>query len=111
MAAPQPTLLSPDQIAEAAARLPRWQVVDNHHLRRRWSDFPDFRSALAFAHVVGREAEAAGHHPDLSLGWGYLSVTLTTHDLGGLSQLDFELATRLDQLPVEGHPDPFRSST
>ena len=101
MAAPQPTLLSPDQIAEAAARLPNWQVVDNHHLRRRWSDFPDFRSALAFAHVVGREAEAAGHHPDLSLA---------TDDLGGLSQLDFELATRLDQLPVEGHPDPFRSS-
>lgn len=110
MPSPAPVALTPEQIAEAAARLPTWEVVDNHHLRRRWS-FPDFRSALGFALIAGREAEARAHHPDLSLGWGYVAITLSTHDVGGLSRLDFELATRLDQLPTSSFPDPFRSSS
>lgn len=101
-------LLTPEEIAEISTRLPDWEVVDNHHLRKRWK-FDDFRQALGFALIVGRLAEALDHHPDLSLGWGYLSVTLHTHDVGGLTELDVALALRLDLQPTSGHPDPFRS--
>jgi 4a-hydroxytetrahydrobiopterin dehydratase len=85
------------QIAPLAAQVPDWELVDGHHLRRRFG-FPDFAQALAFVVAIGAEAEAQGHHPDLELGWGRVVVTLYTHKIDGLAEADFVLAARIDRL-------------
>jgi 4a-hydroxytetrahydrobiopterin dehydratase len=60
--------------------------------------FPDFKSALAFVNQVGDLAEAQGHHPDILLGWGKVEITLWTHAVDGLTESDFILAAKIDQL-------------
>lgn len=60
--------------------------------------FGDFGSAMAFGVRVGFEAEKRDHHPDLELGWGRASVTWSTHDAGGITELDLALAERCDEL-------------
>jgi 4a-hydroxytetrahydrobiopterin dehydratase len=76
---------------------PQWQVIGDHHLERAY-DFPDFRSALAFVNRIGAEAEAANHHPDIYLGWGKVKLTLWTHTADGLTDRDFRLADKIEQL-------------
>lgn len=78
------------------AQVPGWELsADAKNIARRYA-FPNFAQALAFANRVGALAEAEGHHPDLSLGWGYVLVTLTTHAIGGLSENDFIVAAKID---------------
>ena len=74
-----------------------WIVVEGHHLEREF-EFPNFREALSFANQVGEIAEAEGHHPDLYLTWGKLRVQIWTHKIDGLTESDFILAAKLDQL-------------
>ncbi len=65
---------------------------------------PDFLSAFRIVEALVGPAEALNHHPDLAFGWGYVRITLTTHDTGGLTAKDRELAARLDEvLSVFGH--------
>jgi 4a-hydroxytetrahydrobiopterin dehydratase len=59
---------------------------------------PDFASALAFAVRVGMAAEKRDHHPDVELGWGKARFLWTTHDAGGITQLDLELAEACDAI-------------
>jgi len=58
----------------------------------------DFASALGFAVRVGCWAEKRDHHPDLEVGWGRLRVTWSTHDAGGITELDLELAEKTEEL-------------
>lgn len=58
--------------------------------------FPDFASALAFTVRVGCAAEKRDHHPDVELGWGRAQLLWTTHDAGGITQLDLNLAEASD---------------
>lgn len=58
--------------------------------------FEDFRAALVFVNRVGELAERAGHHPDIDIRYNAVTLTLTTHDAGGLSPKDFELAGAID---------------
>ncbi|MFQ5678693.1 MAG: 4a-hydroxytetrahydrobiopterin dehydratase [Gemmatimonadota bacterium] len=74
-----------------------WQVVENHHLEKEFS-FPDFRQALDFTVRVGELAEAQGHHPDILLGWGKARVTVWTHKIDGLTESDFVLAAKVEEL-------------
>lgn len=60
--------------------------------------FKDFAEAIGFANKVGNIAEAEGHHPDLSIGWGRVGIMLSTHAIGGLSENDFILAAKIDAL-------------
>ncbi len=64
--------------------------------------FPDFSAALAFVVRVGCAAEKRDHHPDVELGWGRVSVLWSTHDAGGITSLDLELAETSDG--ISGHP-------
>lgn len=65
---------------------------------REWA-FGDFVRALAFVDRVGNAAEQANHHPDILLhGWNKVRLTLSTHSQGGLTQADFDLARRIDEL-------------
>jgi len=80
-----------------ARELPHWRVVDGHHLERL-CDFPDFAAAMAFCVQVGALAEAVNHHPDLAFGWGWAEIKLWTHAVDGLTEGDFILAARIDQM-------------
>ncbi len=75
----------------------QWKIVNEHHLERVYK-FPDFKSALAFVNKVGTIAEEQGHHPDILLGWGKVEITIWTHAVDGLTESDFILAAKIDQL-------------
>jgi 4a-hydroxytetrahydrobiopterin dehydratase len=74
-----------------------WEVIDQHHLRKN-SKFTDFREALEFVDRVGNLAEEQGHHPDICFGWGRAEITIWTHKIDGLTESDFILAAKIDQL-------------
>ena len=75
-----------------------WMLVDEAHLLVREFRFKDFKQAMAFANKIGDIAEKENHHPDLSISWGAVSVELSTHAIGGLSENDFILAAKIDEL-------------
>ena len=79
-------------------QLKGWEVVNEHHLLKNLA-FEDFKSALAFTNEVGRIAEAEGHHPDIHLAWGKVRIEIWTHKINGLTESDFILAAKLDELP------------
>lgn len=74
----------------------RWRVEDGELVAS--VRCADFASALALANQIGAIAEELGHHPDLSVSWGRLGVRCSTHSIGGLSELDVELAGRIDEV-------------
>jgi 4a-hydroxytetrahydrobiopterin dehydratase len=79
---------------------PDWRAVNEHHLEREFK-FQDFRQALDFTNKVGELAEEQGHHPDIFLAWGKVKITIWTHKIDGLTESDFVLAAKLDQLQNE----------
>lgn len=74
-----------------------WSVINEHHLLKNFK-FADFRAALAFVNQVGALAEEQGHHPDIFLAWGKVDITIWTHKIDGLTESDFILAAKIDQL-------------
>ncbi|MCT0226218.1 4a-hydroxytetrahydrobiopterin dehydratase [Synechococcus sp. CS-1328] len=88
--------LSPEQISALASELPGWSLV-NGKLHRDLR-FADFNEAFGFMARVALIAEAMGHHPEWSNVWNRVVIDLTTHDAGGLSDLDVELARRIGTL-------------
>lgn len=82
-------------ITEALRRTPGWERA-GAEIRRTYR-FRDFREALAFVNRVGGLAEAAGHHPDIDIRYNTVTLALTTHDAGGLSAKDFDLARAIDR--------------
>jgi 4a-hydroxytetrahydrobiopterin dehydratase len=89
--------LQGEALGEFARQTPEWEIVGGHHLRRSYK-FSNFSDALEFVNRVGAVAEAEGHHPDFSFGWGYCDVTIHTHAIDGLSESDFILAAKIDRL-------------
>ena len=87
-----------EQIKELLPQLNGWGVEGEHHLMRSFT-FPDFVKALAFVNRVGEVAEQQGHHPDIYLAWGMVRVEIWTHKINGLTESDFILAAKIDQLP------------
>ncbi len=88
--------LSEAELTSALADLPAWTRVGD--VISRQFRFKNFLEALAFTNRLGALAEAEGHHPDLTLGWGYVGVSYTTHDAGGLSRNDLIMAAKTDAL-------------
>ncbi|HEX2225330.1 MAG TPA: 4a-hydroxytetrahydrobiopterin dehydratase [Thermoanaerobaculia bacterium] len=86
-----------EELRRLHAQLDGWILANEHHLEKEYR-FPDFRQALSFVNRLGEVAEQEGHHPDIFLTWGKVKVTLWTHSVGGLSQNDFILAAKADQL-------------
>jgi len=89
--------LQGEELAKLKAQVPGWQVVNGHHLTKTYT-FPDFRAALDFVNKAGAIAEAEGHHPDLLLSWGKVEVKTWTHKIDGLTESDFILAAKMDQI-------------
>ena len=85
------------ELAKLSAQTAEWQVVDEHHIERNFR-FSDFRAALDFTNRIGELAEGEGHHPDIYLAWGKVSVKIWTHKIDGLTESDFILAAKIDRL-------------
>jgi 4a-hydroxytetrahydrobiopterin dehydratase len=94
--------LTASQLKKYLAAVPNWILAANGKcIRRKWVA-KDFLIALDFFNRVGRIAQAEDHHPDLYLrGFRNATIELSTHDLGGLSENDFIMAAKINQLPVE----------
>jgi 4a-hydroxytetrahydrobiopterin dehydratase len=84
-------------LRDLSQQVPKWTVVDEHHITRTFI-FPDFQKALDFVNRVGKVAEEQGHHPDILLTWGTAEITLWTHAVKGLTESDFIMAAKIDQL-------------
>ena len=89
--------LAEARLADLHREIPTWEVVDGHHLKKRFR-FGDFREALGFVNRVGELAEEQGHHPDVGFGWGWAEVSVFTHSVDGLTENDFILAAKVDGL-------------
>ena len=83
---------------ELLPQAPEWALMDNAHRIEKTFRFGNFREALAFVQKVGELAEAEGHHPDISFGWGYGTVSLRTKKIKGLHENDFIMAAKIDRL-------------
>ncbi len=91
--------LKGEELERLKSQVSGWRVVEEHHLEKTFS-FPDFQSALDFVNRAGAIAEQEGHHPDLYLSWGKVGVKIWTHKIDGLTESDFILAARIDQIPI-----------
>lgn len=90
--------LKGDLILKLQSQLDKnWKVVDEHHLEREFI-FKNFREALAFTNKIGEIAEKEEHHPDILLSYGKVKVLIWTHKINGLSESDFILAAKYDEI-------------
>lgn len=93
------TKLTPAQIKAALLAVPQWQR--KAAVISRTFEFKDFVVAMKFVNAVARAAERAWHHPDIDIRWNRVTLGLTTHDAGGLTEKDFALAAKFDGLAAK----------
>jgi 4a-hydroxytetrahydrobiopterin dehydratase len=91
-------LLSQNELQELHKECPAWALsADAQSIMRRLK-FSNFAKAYACVGQIAGIAESQGHHPDITFGWGYVEITLTTHEAKGLTRNDFIVAAHIDQL-------------
>ena len=90
--------MTTEEAADLAAKTEGWKV-ENDVLKKRF-EFKNFAESLAFVNRVGEIAESADHHPDITFGWGYAELQTTTHDRGGITDVDFALVEKIDGLTL-----------
>ena len=104
-------VLTEEQIAEELKTLPEWELRDGW-IRRTYKT-PGWPHTLMLTNTIGYIADAAWHHPDLSLGYAQVTVKLQTHRVGGITQSDIALARKIDEAalwkpdedsPLDGFP-------
>ncbi len=98
-------ILDPQQLSTALETLNGWIAVGK--ALKKSVKFANFAEALEHVNRIGSLAEAADHHPDIAFGWGYADIALTTHDRGGITDVDVALAGKSDELqPGTQAPSP-----
>jgi 4a-hydroxytetrahydrobiopterin dehydratase len=88
--------LTEDELREALQQIPDWKLESGEIVQRR--TFKDFVAAVAFVNDVAQLAEAAGHHPDIDVRYNRVRLALVTHDAGGLTSNDTNLAQKINNL-------------
>ena len=88
--------LSQDELETELQTVPGWSL-ENEKLARQF-EFKTYKDGLVFGVAVGHVADKLNHHPDLEIGYGTVRVSVSTHDVGGISPYDFELARRVEIL-------------
>jgi 4a-hydroxytetrahydrobiopterin dehydratase len=88
--------LTSAQIKTALAETPDWK--EKGSAITRTYEFKDFTESIEFVNAVAELAEEAQHHPDIDIRWNRVTLTLSTHDEGGLTEKDFELAKKLESI-------------
>ena len=87
------------KIKEYLAQLKEgWEVLENRKIRKLFK-FKDFKEAMVFVNKVADLAENEGHHPDIAIRYNKVEISLWTHAIGGLSENDFILAAKVDNIP------------
>lgn len=89
-------IINPDEIITKLN--PNWQLSENKDLLYRRFELNNFVEALELVNKIGDLSEQKQHHPDINLGWGYVEIYLSTHDIGGISEKDLILAQEIDRL-------------
>lgn len=87
------------EVRRLLTQLEGWQVAAGKELTKTYA-FKNFVQAVDFVNAITPLAEQEGHHPDLEVGWGRVAVKLRTHAIDGLTENDFILAAKIDQLPA-----------
>jgi len=89
------------EIQKYQKKVDGWKIIkndkDNFFLEKKFN-FKNFKDSQDFVNNVGRISEDEGHHPDIVFGWGYAKINITTHAIEGLSENDFILASKIDQI-------------
>ena len=93
--------LTLDEIQYKLTEVNKWELNDNHEMIFKKFTFNNFKKALNFTNLVGKIADEEGHHPDISLGWGYCLIMIHTHAIKGLSINDFILASKIDKIDFQ----------
>ena len=93
---------TPAQAGEALRSLRGWELLEGSKRLHKQLRFQDFKQAMRFVNAMADLAEAEGHHPDFTVHYSTVDVVLWTHAVGGLSENDFILAAKLDQLEGRG---------
>lgn len=90
-------VLTEEEITRQLEQLPAWErPAETVEIRATYT-FDDFAGSLRFVNAVGALAEAMDHHPDIDIRWNKVTLTLSTHSEGGLTQKDVELAQQIDR--------------
>ena len=91
-----PVLLEPEAVQRLLGEVPDWRL-DGNTIARTFQ-FENFSGAVDFVNKVADESESMDHHPDIDIRWNKVKLTLATHSAGGLTDIDFTLARRIDRL-------------
>jgi len=91
-----PVLLEPEAVQRLLGEVPDWGL-DGNTIARTFQ-FENFSGAVDFVNKVAGESESMDHHPDIDIRWNKVKLTLATHSAGGLTDIDFTLARRIDRL-------------
>ena len=89
--------LSQTEIQGKLRTIPGWELKDKA-VQKRFT-FGDFKEAMAFVNQVAELAESADHHPDILINYKRVTLTLSTHSAGGLTEKDFDLASHIEKIP------------
>ena len=90
--------LTHEEAERLQSQTPNWELRDDRHRIERTFRFRNFQEALGFVRDVGNLAETEGHHPDVSFGWGYATISLRTKKIKGLHENDFIMASKIDRI-------------
>ena len=90
--------LSENEIIENLEKVNSWSLNDKKEMIFKKYNFKNFRQAINFVNIIGELSENEGHHPDISVGWGYCLIMIHTHAINALSINDFILASKIDKL-------------
>ncbi len=88
--------LDQDELKPLARRIPEWDILEKSITRT--FEFDEYMDGIEFVEGVAEIAEEANHHPDIDIRWCKVTTTLTTHSAGGLTEADFNLAEKIDNL-------------
>jgi 4a-hydroxytetrahydrobiopterin dehydratase len=88
--------LTGSEVSQQLAGVKEWKKKKSGIIRT--FTFKDFVGAMKFVNAVGKAAEKANHHPDIDIRWNKVTLTLSTHDAGGLTEKDFAMARKIDSL-------------
>lgn len=91
--------LSKVEIQDKLKAMPHWAHLGKSIVKKY--TFKSFVPAIAFVNKIAEAAEKAGHHPDITINYSVVGISLSTHSEGGITQRDFDLAAQIDQIAAE----------
>ncbi|GAA5496139.1 4a-hydroxytetrahydrobiopterin dehydratase [Rubritalea squalenifaciens DSM 18772] len=89
-------IISPSELEEELRKCPEWEIKGSKIIREL--EFEEFMDAIDFVNLIAEAAEDASHHPDIDIRYNKVKLALTTHEIGGVTEADLEMAIRIDNI-------------